>query len=187
MVARFPVAGCAVGGRALIDPVAVTGATTDPGMRSGEREGGQVVVQGGALPAAGRVALGAVLAELPIVPVVGPVTGDAALGCPRVLAARVTLHAGNLAVPAGERIGGGAMIEAGSLPAIRRVALGAVLAELPTVPIVRLVAGNTVLGRARVLVAGMAGRTGNLSMLPNECVRRAMIEGNCLPARGYVA
>ena len=68
----------------------MTRSTTDPGVRARERETGLAVVYRGPLPATGGVALGAVLSELPVVFVVRTVTGDAALGRPRVLAARVT-------------------------------------------------------------------------------------------------
>ena len=48
------------------------------------------------------------------------------------------------------------MVERGSLPTAGRMALGAGLAELPIVLVVRLVTGVTILRCPRVLIARMA-------------------------------
>lgn len=188
MVAGFPVAGRAVRGRALENAVAVTGSAGRPGMCAAEREGSQVMIHRGSLPAAGVVALRTGLAELPAVPVVRLVTGVAVLGRAAVLVTRVALHAGHLPVPARERKGGCAVIEAGSLPAAGVVALHAGLAELSAVPVVRLVTGVAVLGQAAVLVTRVALGAGNLrvSAREREC-RQAVIKGDRLPAHGGVA
>ena len=55
-----------------------------------------------------------------------------------------------------QRVGGEAMIESGPLPAFEGVALGAILAQLHRVGIIRLVAGPAILGGSTVLVCGMA-------------------------------
>ena len=89
MVARLSVAGRAVRGRTLVDPVPMTRSTAYPGMGAREREGSLAVVQRGSLPATGRVALRAGLTKLPAVFVVRLVTGIAVLGGSRVLVARV--------------------------------------------------------------------------------------------------
>ena len=99
MVAWLSVAGRAVRGRALVDPVPMTRSTADAGMRAREREGSLTVVQRGTLPATGGMALRAGLTELPVVFVVRLVAGNATLGRAAILVARVTLHAGNLPVP----------------------------------------------------------------------------------------
>jgi hypothetical protein len=89
VVARLSVAGRTACGRALVDPVPMTRTTAYPGMGAREWEGSLTVVQRSSLPATGRVALRAGLAELPIVFVVRLVTGNTALGSPRVLVARM--------------------------------------------------------------------------------------------------
>ena len=156
MVARLSVAGRAVRGRALVDPVPMTRCTADPGMGAREREASLTVVQRSSLPATGRVALRAGLTELPVVFVACLVTGSAVLGGSRVPIAWVTLHAGNLPVPPCERVWGRVVIKAGSLPAVGRVALPTGLTELPTVLVFRLVTGRAVLRSSRVLAARMA-------------------------------
>ena len=159
-----------------------------PRVPARERETGQVVIQRRSLPAAGGVALRAGLTELPAVVVVRLVTGDAVLGRAAVLVALVSLYAGDLPMPARERIGGRVVIKAGSLPAVGRVALRASLPKLPAVPVVRLMAGNAVLRSSRVLVALVALYAGHLLVPPGEGVSpRAVIEGDGLPALRCVA
>jgi len=99
VVTRLSMAGRAVRGRTLVDPVPMTRITAGPGMGAREREGSLTVVQRGSLPATGGVALRAGLTKLPVVFIVRLVTGNAALGRAAILVARVTLHAGNLPVP----------------------------------------------------------------------------------------
>ena len=86
MVAGFPVACCAVGGRALEDPISMTRSAAHSPVRAGEREGRQVMVQRRSLPAISGVALCAVLAKLPAVYIVRLMTGHAVLRCAAVLA-----------------------------------------------------------------------------------------------------
>jgi hypothetical protein len=156
-------------------------------MRAREREGGPIVIQRGSLPAAGRVTLGAILAKLSAVPVVGLVAGGAVRRRAAVLVSRVALHAGNLRVSPRKRVGGCVMIKAGSLPAAGPVTLGAVLAKLPVVPVVCLVAGVAILGCSRVLTSCVALGTGNLPVLPGERIYRSIvIEGHGCPASGRV-
>ena len=162
--------------------------TAYPRVPARERKAGQVVIQRRALPAAGRVALRAGLTELPAVFVARLVTGDAVLRRAAVLVTLVTLHAGNLRVPARERIGRCVVIKAGALPAVGRVALRAGLTKLPTVLVVGLMAGNAVLWRSRVLVALVALHAGNLRVPSGEGVDpRVVIEGNGLPTLRRVA
>ena len=113
------------------------------------------MIEVGPRPTIGRVALDAGLAELPIVFVIGLMTGDAALGRARVLVAGMAGRAGNLGVFPNKGVRRG-VIKGNRLPASRRVALIAGLAKLPTVAVVRLVAGVAVLWGALVLAAGVA-------------------------------
>lgn len=87
MVARLSMAGRAIRGRTLVDPVPMTRAAADPGMRACEREGSLTVIQRGSLPATRRVALRAGLTELPTVFVVRLVAGIAVLGRAAILVA----------------------------------------------------------------------------------------------------
>ena len=157
-------------------------------MRACEREAGQVVIQRSALPAARPVTLVAVLTKLPTVPVVCLVAGIAILRRAAILTAGVTLHAADLPVPPGECVGSRVVIEAGSLPATGPVTLIAVLAKLPAVPIVCLVAGIAVLRRAAILAVGMALLAGGLTMHPGERIRgQSVVEADRQPAPGRVA
>ena len=58
------------------------------------------------------------------------------------------------------------MIECGFLPALKRVALCAVLTKLPTMAVVRLVACVAVLWGSAILVSGVALHTGYLFVFP---------------------
>jgi hypothetical protein len=177
------VTGRAVRGRTLVDPVSMTRTTADACMRAREGEASRAVIKAGSLPAASVVALRAGLTKLPVMFIVGPVTGNAVLGSSRVLASGVTLHAANLPMPPCERVTGRVVIKAGPLPAIRRMALPAGLTKLPAVFVVRLVTGNAVLGGSTVLVSGVALHAGCLLVFPLQRIgRRAMIESGSLPA-----
>ena len=80
------------------------------------------------------------------------------------------------------------MIERGSLPTIRRVALCTGLTELPAMSIVRLVTGVTILRGPGVLVTRVALCTGCLPVFPTQWIRRrAMVECGPLPALERVA
>ena len=74
----------------------------------------------------------------------------ASLWCPLVDAVKVTLRALCLEVRPAQREGGLAVVKGRLLPALYRVAGGAVLPQLAVVGIVGLMAGGAVLGRAPV-------------------------------------
>ena len=148
-----------------------------------ERVCRHVMIKGDCLPALGRVTLRAVLTKLPAVFVVRLVACVAVLWGSALLVSGVALHAGILLVLPLQRIRRRAMIEGGSLPALERVALCAVLTKLPTLAVVRLVACVAVLWGSTVLVSGVALHTGYLLVFPLQRIsRRAMIECGSLPA-----
>ena len=130
-----------------------------------EGESGQVVVNAGPLPALRCVALGAVGTKLASVQLVGLVASDTGLWRAGVGVAAMALGAGRLQVTACERIGGQVMVNAGSLPALRCVALGAIGPKLSSVAVVGLVAGDTGLWRAGIGIVGMAQGAGHSLML----------------------
>ena len=145
------------------------------------------MIKAGSLPAAGPVTLGAVLAKLPVVPVVYLVAGVAILRRSRVLTSCVALRAGNLPVLPGERICRSIVIKGHAQPARGRVALRAGLTELPAVRVVILVAGVTVLGNSRVLVALMAFYAGSIRVPACKRVRvHVMVKSDGCPASGRV-
>ena len=140
------------------------------------------------LPTPGRMALPAGLTKLPAVVVVRLVAGVAGLRCAAVLVSKVALGAGRLLVPAPQRVGRRAMIEGGPLPALRGVALGAILAQLHAMRVIRLVAGPAVLRGSTVLVSGMALCAVYLLVFtPQRIGSQTVIKGGPLPALEGVA
>ena len=127
--------------------------------------------------------------------VVGLVAGEAVGGRPRVLPTHVATSAVHLLVGSGEREPGLAVIERGRSPAVHAVAARArrgeggrhvvrVLGGL----IVRLVAGEAVGGRARVLAAHVAAGTGHRLVPAGEGEPGlAVIEGGRSPGVRGVA
>jgi hypothetical protein len=146
------VAGHTVLWRASVDATGVTLDARDIGVRAGELEGGLGVVKYGARPAIRGVALGAVLAELAAMLVIRGMAGHTALWRAGVDAAGMALDAGDIGMRTGELEGGLGVVKDGARPAIRGVALGAVLAELAPVWVVPAVASHAFLWRA-VIVA----------------------------------
>jgi hypothetical protein len=182
------VTGRAVRGRTLVDPVSMTRTTADACMRAREGEASRAVIKAGSLPAASVVALRAGLTKLPVMFIVGPVTGNAVLGSSRVLASGVTLHAANLPMPPCERVAGRVVIKAGPLPAIRCVTLRTILPKLPTVLVVLLVARVAVLWGSAVLVPRVALHAGYLLVFASQQIgRRSMIESGAPPTLERVA
>ena len=125
-------------------------------MCAGELESRLGVIKDGAWPPGGGMALGAVLAELASVFVIPAMAGHAVLRCAGIDASGMALHARGIGMGAGELKGGLGMVKDGAGPARGSVALGAVLAELAPVLVVRRVASHTILGRAGVDVTCVA-------------------------------
>src|SRR5205823_5803873 len=134
-------------------------------VQTDQREFRQVVIEAHArAPALRRVALIALLAEAAGVHIVRPMAAHA-LGRQllRHHVRRVAGVAGDLLVLPGEGPRGVArVVEARRLPFLAAVADAAVLAE---VHVVRLVAGDALLGRPLVAVAEVTGRAGRLGVL----------------------
>ena len=97
--------------------VDVTCSTCCVDVRSGQREGGQVVIEGGRLPGCGRVTGSAVRSILAAVTVIGCMAGKAGCGCAFELHILMTACTGNSCMLAGQLEDGAIVVEGAGFPA----------------------------------------------------------------------
>src|SRR2546429_2555554 len=176
----------------LIRWAAVARLAGELAVRAAERKSGLLaVVELPQLPAVLRMAALAVLAEIALVHVILLVAVDALVADLAILAGEVTLLARHRHVQTHQREFRQVVIEAHArAPALRRVALVALLAEAAGVHIVRPMAAHA-LGRQllRHHVRRVAGVAGDLLVLPGEGPRgvAGVVEARRLPFLAAVA
>ena len=117
-------------------------------VRAGEIERCQGVVEFGALPGIGGVALGAVLPKLPVVFIIIGMASDTLLGCALVQPVAMAIGTAHIDVRAGKWEGRQRMVEGGIFPSGGGMASRAVLTHLSFMFIVLSMAGEAVLRRA---------------------------------------
>jgi hypothetical protein len=136
------VAGDAVLRRALESTTLMTGQTRGADVPAGEREASAGVVKDGSKPTAGCVALGAVLAKLTCMGIVGLVAREAEAGGAGVEIVSVALVAGYILVQTQQGEGRQRVVEASLGPADGRVALRAIIIDGRCVAVLSVVAGG---------------------------------------------
>ena len=161
VIGRIGVASVAFLGRAFEYTVFVTCLAFNLGVRSGERECRQAVIEADILPAIGRMAALAVLSEAPLMSIIAGVAGGTVLRCALEHAVQMARLACDLGVRSGKWESRQAVIEAGVLPAIGHVAALAVLTEASLVSIISDMARGAVLrSPSQVLERARSGMAG---------------------------
>jgi len=179
----FGMAGIAVLGRALIHSVHMAGLAVHGGVRSCQREGGGVVIEGRILPFRRGMARPACRSELTLVPVIFGMAGvtllRGALEGPVHMAGRT----GRSRVRTHQRESRNAMVEVHIAPAGRLMARFTRRPELTVVMVVFRVAGIAVLRRPPEDPVGMAGFTRGRRMRTHQReTGPTMVEDDIAPA-----
>lgn len=173
------VAGEAVLRSALKHIVDVARLAIDLGMRAGERESSQAVVEICAFPPIRGMADLAVLTEATLVGIILGVAGEAVLRRALKHIVDVAPLAFDLGMRAGERESSQAVVEADTLPAIRSMAFLAILTKATLVGVVLSVTGEAIL-RCLSQVCwgarpGMAAGAGCRNMLSLQRKRQVVV------------
>lgn len=146
----------AIRGGALVDPADMAGGAGHTGMRAGQFEGGQVVVEGGGSPCERGVAEAAIGAEGTLVGIIGGVAGVTIDGCAGIDIACMAGFTWNLGMLSNQREIRPAVVEAGRNPAGSGMADATICPERALVGVIRGMAGVTI-GGCRPQVRDGAG------------------------------
>ena len=125
-------------------------------------------IKAGRRPGCAVVARGAVITKQPQMVIWFGVACRTLLGCASENPILMAVSTGYGAVRPGKREGCQGVVECGIFPAFRRVALGAVLSELPGMGIVLSMAGGAILGCPFIDSIFMAICTSHPRMHPDE-------------------
>lgn len=155
-------------GRAVKHAVGVAQSAGHSNVRAGQLECSAVVIKGHLFPIVGRVALRAIGAELAVVRIVLAVAIHTILRGALEHAVDVASSAGHSNVRARQLKSGSIVIKGGRLPALRRVTLRAVGAELAVVRVVLAVAIDALLRRALEELVGMTSGARCVRMLSHQ-------------------
>ena len=155
-------AGITIGGRALVNTIAMTGIALNSGVQTGQREVGPAVVKGDVGPFSGVMATSTLRAELAVMFVASRMATVTVFGCTLIDPIAMTGLALERGVGASERESGFGMVEGHILPAAGVMAGFAGRAELAVVLIAGCMTGETIFRRAFIGSIGMAGLALNI-------------------------
>ena len=180
--------GAARCGGALKYAVDVTGRTSRGNMGAGQFESGVVVIEGGRLPGAGRMALSTDCPKLAGMRILVGVAGEAGLGSTFKHTVDVTGSAIYCNMCAGEFKDRVVVIEGGRFPGARGMALFAIRPELATMRILVGVACKAGLGSTFKHTVDVTGSAIYCNMCAGEFKDGVVvIEGGRFPSAGRMA
>lgn len=170
------------------DTIDVTCGTGGIDVRSGQREGGQVVIEGGGLPGCGGMTGRAVRPILSTVMIIGCMTGKTCCGRAFELHVFMTTTTGNGCMLASQLEDGVGMVECAGLPGCGCMAGFTFGTQRATMRINVVMARSTGGGRADKEFILMALSAGYCSMFTRQLeIRILVIERGRRPAAGCVA
>ena len=155
-------AGKAIGGRSLINAIGMASRAGSGLMVSRQRKTGLTMIEINILPTGCGMTLGAIHTHLPQVDI--RMAGGAGVGCTLEDQVFMTIYTGNIVVTAGQREPGFRVIEGNILPRQRLVTGAAVRPQFTVMPIVLLMARETIAGRTFEQTVQMTVITGNIEM-----------------------